>query len=44
MVREMDSARIGLQSSGIGMNKATKETWNSEKDKVGIAWVRSRET
>jgi len=42
-MKEMDSSRTGLQSSIEGLNKATRETWDQEKDKVGIAWTRTQD-
>jgi len=42
-MKEMDASRTGLQSSIEDLNKATRENWDQEKDKVGIAWTRSQD-
>jgi hypothetical protein len=42
-MKEMEDARSALKSIGVELSKATPETWNQEKDKVGQAWVRAQE-
>jgi len=42
-MKEMGNARSYLKSTGEVLGKATPETWNQEKDKVGQAWVRTQE-
>lgn len=42
-MQEMSSARAHLKSTGEVLGKATPETWNQEKDRVGQAWVRSQD-
>jgi hypothetical protein len=42
-MKEMGDARSALKSMGEVLSKATPETWNQEKDKVGQAWVRTQD-
>ena len=42
-MQEMSNARSYLKSTGEVLGKATPETWNQEKDRVGQAWVRTQE-
>jgi hypothetical protein len=42
-MKEMENSRTYLRSMGEELSKATSETWNQEKDKVGQAWVRTQE-
>jgi hypothetical protein len=42
-MKEMGDARSYLKSMGEELSKATPETWDQEKDKVGQAWVRTQE-
>jgi hypothetical protein len=42
-MKEMESARSYLRSTGEQLGKATPETWSQEKDKVGDAWQRTQE-
>lgn len=42
-MQEMGNARSHLKSTGEVLSKATPETWNQEKDRVGQAWVRTQE-
>lgn len=42
-MKEMVDARAYLKSTGEVLAKATPETWNQEKDRVGQAWVRTQE-
>jgi hypothetical protein len=42
-MKEMGDARSNLKSMGEELRKATPETWDQEKDKVGQAWVRTQE-
>ncbi len=42
-MKEMVNARSYLKSTGEDLNKATPETWAQQKDKVGLAWVRTQE-
>jgi len=39
-MKEMTDARSYLLSSGTELEKATRETWDQGKEKVGQAWVR----
>lgn len=41
-MKEMEDARTNLKSSREEMSKATAEIWAQEKDKVGLAWVRTQ--
>jgi hypothetical protein len=40
---EMGNARSNLKSTGVDLTKATPETWDQQKDKVGQAWVRTQD-
>jgi hypothetical protein len=40
---EMKNAQSSLKSLRAELSKATPETWDQEKDKVGQAWVRAQE-
>lgn len=42
-MKEMVDARAYLKSTGEVLEKATPETWQQEKEKVGQAWVRTQE-
>ena len=42
-MKEMGNARSYLKSMGEELSKATPETWDQQKDKVGQAWVRTQE-
>ena len=42
-MKEMENARSYLKSTSDELTKATPETWNQIKDKVGLAWVRAQE-
>ncbi|MFA5262729.1 MAG: hypothetical protein WC378_02820 [Opitutaceae bacterium] len=42
-MKEMEDSRSYLRSMGEALSKATHETWDQEKDKVGQAWVRTQE-
>jgi hypothetical protein len=42
-MKEMEDARSYLKSVGEELVKATPETWEQEKEKVGQAWVRAQE-
>ena len=42
-MKEMADARSNLKSAGDELSKASPETWNQEKDKVGQAWMRTQE-
>ena len=39
-MKEMGDARTYLKSMGEELSKASRETWDQQKDKVGLAWVR----
>ena len=41
-MKEMVDSRSALKSMGEELNRATPDTWNQEKDKVGVAWVRTQ--
>lgn len=41
-MKEMENARSNLKSMGEEIRKATPETWAQEKEKVGQAWIRTR--
>jgi hypothetical protein len=41
-MKEMEDARSYLKSMNEDLSKATPETWNQEKDKVGQAWARTQ--
>jgi hypothetical protein len=42
-MQEMNSARAHLKSVIEEMAQASRETWDQQKDKVGIAWVRTQD-
>ena len=42
-MKEMGNARTTLISTSDDMTKATRETWDQQKDKVGLAWVRTQD-
>ncbi len=42
-MKEMVDARSYLKASGDELSKATPETWDQQKDKVGLAWVRTQD-
>ena len=42
-MKEMENARSALMSMGEDLSKASPETWAQQKDKVGLAWVRTQE-
>lgn len=42
-MKEMGDARSYLTSMGVELSKASPETWNQVKDKVGKAWVRTQD-
>ena len=42
-MKEMENARTNLKSMGEELHKASPETWDQQKDKVGRAWVRAQE-
>jgi hypothetical protein len=42
-MKEMENARTNLKSMGEELNKASPETWEQQKDKVGQAWARTQE-
>jgi hypothetical protein len=42
-MKEMENARTNLKSMGEELHKASPETWDQQKDKVGQAWVRTQE-
>jgi len=41
-MKEMSDARSYLKSTGEELNAATREIWDQQKDKVGLAWVRTQ--
>jgi hypothetical protein len=41
-MKEMEDSRAYLQASGEEMGKATSETWDQQRDKVGQAWLRTQ--
>ena len=41
-MKEMSDARSYLKSTGEELSAATRETWDQQKDKVGLAWVRTQ--
>jgi hypothetical protein len=41
-MKEMEDARTNLKSIRAEASKATPETWDQEKDKVGQAWLRTQ--
>jgi hypothetical protein len=42
-MKEMSAARSYLKSTGEELGNATRETWDQQKDKVGLAWVRTQD-
>ncbi len=42
-MKEMGNARTNLRSTSDEMAKASRETWDQQKDKVGLAWVRTQD-
>jgi hypothetical protein len=42
-MRAMVAARAYLTSMGLELHKASRETWDQEKDKVGRAWVSTQD-
>ena len=42
-MQEMSSARTNLKSTSNDMARASRETWDQQKDKVGLAWVRTQD-
>lgn len=42
-MQEMSSARTNLKSTSDEMARASRETWDQQKDKVGLAWVRTQD-
>jgi len=42
-MKEMASARVYLKGMGEELRKASRETWDQQKDKVGQAWTRTQE-
>jgi len=42
-MQEMGSARTNLKSTSEEMTRASRETWDQQKDKVGLAWVRTQD-
>jgi len=42
-MQEMGSARTNLKSTSADMTRASRETWDQQKDKVGLAWVRAQD-
>lgn len=42
-MQEMSRARTNLKSTSDEMALASRETWDQQKDKVGLAWVRSQD-
>lgn len=42
-MKEMQNARSYLQATATELSKATPDTWNQEKDKVGQAWARTQD-
>ncbi len=41
-MQEMGRARTNLKSTSDDTAKATRESWDQQKDKVGLAWVRAQ--
>jgi hypothetical protein len=41
-MKEMNDARAYLKDMGDELRKATPDTWNQEKERVGQAWVRTQ--
>ena len=42
-MKEMINARAYLLASGKEMNSATSDSWDQQKEKVGVAWNRTQE-
>jgi hypothetical protein len=42
-MKELDSARTYLHAVGAELAKASRETWDQEKDKVGRAWTSTQD-
>ena len=42
-MKEMINARNNLKSTGEVLAKADPETWAEQKDRVGVAWVRTQD-
>ena len=42
-MKEMENARSYLKGMGEELNKATAQTWDQQKEKVGQAWTRTQE-
>lgn len=42
-MKGMEAARAYLKSMGVELGKASRETWDQEKDRVGLAWVSTQE-
>ena len=42
-MKEMVNARSALKSMGEDLAKAGPETWDEQKDRVGVAWVRTQD-
>jgi hypothetical protein len=42
-MKEMLDARGYLKSMNAEMAKASRETWDEQKDKVGVAWARTQD-
>ena len=42
-MKEMVNAQAYLVATGKEMNAATSETWDQQKEKVGLAWTRTQE-
>ncbi len=42
-MKEMINARAYLLASGKEMNTATSDSWDQQKEKVGVAWTRTQE-
>jgi hypothetical protein len=42
-MQEMNNARTHLKSAIGEMAQASRETWDQQKDKVGVAWIRTQD-
>ena len=42
-MKEMGNARTTLISTSSDMAQATRDTWDQQKDKVGLAWVHTQD-
>lgn len=42
-MQEMSSANTNLKSANNEMARASRDTWDQQKDKVGLAWVRTQD-